>query len=172
MILFEKSNNLAQLTFMLLYFSCIFLSDSSSSFSSDSYLSLTRLQTQWKDFKSFLCHALFRQVLKRLRFQLEVLKETVNVTGEETGGPYPLPLSPCSHLRHFAPGSPYPIPPTPCPISSTVGANSPRVYRIIKSVKTSFSQIAYLILFSAARSHSSLASEVSSSSLEITISIS
>jgi len=34
------------LTFMLLYFSCIFLSDSSSSFSSDSYLSLTRLQTQ------------------------------------------------------------------------------------------------------------------------------
>ena len=34
------------LTFMLLYFSCIFFSDASSSFSSDSYLSLTRLQTQ------------------------------------------------------------------------------------------------------------------------------
>lgn len=93
-------------------------------------------------------------------------------TGEGQGIPPGLILSPCSHPRNFAPRPTYPIPPIPCLISSTVGVNSPRVYRIIKSVKTSFSQIAYLILFSAARSHSSLASEVSSSSLEITISIS
>ena len=90
--------------------------------------------------------------------------------GEGQGTPPGSILSPCSHPGHFTPGSPYPIPPTPCPMSSVGGTYNPGVYR--KECKTQFSQTTYLILFSAARSHSSLASEVSSSSLEITISIS
>ena len=117
---------------MLLYFSCIFRSDSSSSLSSDSYLSLTRLKRS--------ANKMGPLVLRRQRLQKTLLPTSVLLQSKSSS---------LSEVKES--------------LLSLTGLSS----FTVKENDTT-----YLILFSAARSHSSLASDVSSSSLVITISIS
>ena len=117
---------------MLLYFSCIFRSDSSSSLSSDSYLSLTRLKRS--------ANKMGPLVLQRQRLQKTLLPTSVLLQSKSPS---------LSKVKES--------------LLSLKGLSS----FTVKENDTT-----YLILFSAALSHSSLASDVSSSSLVITISIS
>ena len=117
---------------MLLYFSCIFRSDSSSSLSSDSYLSLTRLKRN--------ANKMGRLVLQRQRIQKTLLPTSVLLQSKSSS---------LSEVEES--------------LLSLTG---------LSSLTVKENDTTYLILFSAARSHSSLASDVSSSSLVITISIS
>lgn len=117
---------------MLLYFSCIFRSDSSSSLSSDSYLSLTRLKRGTNKMGPL--------VLQRQRLQKALLPTSILLQSKSSS---------LSEVEES--------------LLSLTGLSS----FTVKENDTT-----YLILFSAARSHSSLARDVSSSSLVITISIS
>lgn len=117
---------------MLLYFSCIFRSDSSSSLSSDSYLSLTRLKRN--------ANKMGPLVLQRQRIQKTLLPTSVLLQSKSSS---------LSEVEES--------------LLSLTG---------LSSLTVKENDTTYLILFSAARSHSSLASDVSSSSLVITISIS